>query len=102
VYSGTLDSSAEYCGSLDSESEDTDEGVEGIGESFSWGSEKIDIGVIVSARERGAKRPRSLGWSFQASVNDLWLVEMGARCLAATVERKKTKDTGVLDSDAVF
>ena len=39
------------------------------------------LGVIVSARVRGTKRPYSRGWFFQASVENVWVFKCKrARC----------------------
>jgi hypothetical protein len=53
---------------MDRVSDDSDEGDGGSDRlSFRNG---FDLGVIVSALQRGAKRPCSLGCNFQASVNE--------------------------------
>lgn len=53
---------------LNCDSDDSDDRDENWDESLVNGS--IVVGVIVSARLRGAKRPLSLGCVFQASVED--------------------------------
>jgi hypothetical protein len=52
--------------SLENAREDGDEGDDGVEEKEMLSSEAIiAAGVTVSARERGAKRPWTLGWYFR-------------------------------------
>ena len=56
--------------------------------------------MIVSAREREAKRPEVRGWDLQASVVDFWLLEgKVARCKHVAGLIRETKNSGA-DADS--